>query len=591
MLLERYLEQLAAETMQRALGLDTLPQALLRATADAKFGDYQVNGAMALAKRLQRDPRALAAPIAEALAQQDAIKTAQVAGPGFVNLTLDDEWIAARLTDALADERLGVDEVAQPQTVVVDFSSPNIAKQMHVGHLRSTILGHALIQLSRFVGHHVIGDNHIGDWGTQYGLLLVGMRRWGNEDALNNDAIVELERVYKLASAAAKESQTFADEARAELAKLQAGDEENLRLWKRFVQTTRATLEQIYARLGVTFDTWLGESAYHEALPGVVETLLQRGIAREDNGAVCVFFNEINEADIAGALPHSIPKKLRKRKEPLIVRKKDGAFLYSTTDLATAYHRRDAFGAQRSAYVVDSRQSLHFEQVFAVARLLGIDTQLDHVGFGTILGDDGTPIKTRDGKAITLKALLDEAEQRTEQLINEKSKEGVLRIGPDQLNEARRVIGLGAVKYGDLMQNRLTDYKFDWEKMIALSGNAAPYLQYNYARTRSVFREGNIAWDGYHAALCTEHPAERALARVLLRFGDTVHRAAHSYQPHLVCEYLYTLARQFSRFWRDCPVLNSQAETRASRLALVALCGRQLQLGLKLLGIGVLDKM
>ena len=589
MLLERYLDELAAETMQRALDLPEPPPAILRATTDKKFGDYQVNGAMGLAKRLKKQPRELAAPIAAALMETDAIAKAEVAGPGFVNLTLDDDWIAQKLTDALAGERLGVDEARQPHTVVVDFSSPNIAKQMHVGHLRSTILGHALVQLLRFIGHTVIGDNHLGDWGTQYGLLIVGMRRYGDEEALAQDAIVELERVYKLASAQAKEDEEFAAEARAELAKLQAGDEENRQMWARFVSTTRNTLDKAYERLGVSFDAWLGESAYNEQLPGVVELLMERGIAREDEGAVCVFFNELGGKDIDGALPNALDKKLRKQKAPFIVRKKDGAFLYSTSDIATIHYRRDEFKAQRAVYVVDSRQSHHFKQLFAVARLLGITMQLDHVGFGTILGEDGTPIKTRDGKAITLAALLDEAEQRTESLIKEKSAEGVLRIGDERLEEARRIIGIGAVKYGDLMQNRLTDYKFDWEKMIALSGNASPYLQYNYARTRSVFREGEVDWDGYRATIVTEQPAERALARLLLRFGDTVHRAADTYQPHLLCEHLYALAREFSRFWRDCPVLKSEGATRASRLGLVALCGRQLELGLRLLGIGVLE--
>ncbi|HJL20927.1 MAG TPA: arginine--tRNA ligase, partial [Polyangiaceae bacterium LLY-WYZ-15_(1-7)] len=352
MLLERYLDDLAAATMQEALGLEERPRALLRTTQDPKFGDYQINGAMALAKRLKKAPRDLAGPIAEAMAKHEAIAKADVAGPGFVNLTLDAGWLGRQLAAALGDARLGVDAVEAPEKIVVDFSSPNIAKQMHVGHLRSTIIGWSLVQLYRAVGHEVIGDNHLGDWGTQFGLLIVGMREFGDEGALEKDAIAELERVYKLASKKAKEDEAFAESARAELAKLQGGDPENTALWERFVATTRQTLEAIYARLGVRFDEWLGESAYDAMLPGVVETLLEKGIAREDQGAICVFFHDMDPGAIEGAVEgYALPKRLRKQKQPFIVRKKDGAFLYSTTDISTVLHRKEEMGADQSVYV------------------------------------------------------------------------------------------------------------------------------------------------------------------------------------------------------------------------------------------------
>ncbi|HJK89324.1 MAG TPA: arginine--tRNA ligase [Polyangiaceae bacterium LLY-WYZ-15_(1-7)] len=592
MLLERYLDDLAAATMQEALGLEERPRALLRTTQDPKFGDYQINGAMALAKRLKKAPRDLAGPIAEAMAKHEAIAKADVAGPGFVNLTLDAGWLGRQLAAALGDARLGVDAVEAPEKIVVDFSSPNIAKQMHVGHLRSTIIGWSLVQLYRAVGHEVIGDNHLGDWGTQFGLLIVGMREFGDEGALEKDAIAELERVYKLASKKAKEDEAFAESARAELAKLQGGDPENTALWERFVATTRQTLEAIYARLGVRFDEWLGESAYDAMLPGVVETLLEKGIAREDQGAICVFFHDMDPGAIEGAVEgYALPKRLRKQKQPFIVRKKDGAFLYSTTDIATVLHRKEEMGADRSVYVVGAPQALHFEQLFAVMRLLGVEMGLEHVSFGSVLGEDGKPLKTRDGKTVKLKDLLDEAEQKTREIVEASRAEGKLRIAEEDLDEAVATIGIGAVKWADLMQNRATDYKYDPEKMCSFKGNAGPYVQYQYARVRSLFAEGGLEYEGFEAPIAPEHEAEVGLARVLIRFGDVVHRAAEGSLPNLICDHLYEVASAYSRFYTQCPVLKSEGETRETRLGLAALAGRQLEKGLELLGIEVLERM
>lgn len=585
MLLEKHLDALATDAIQKALELDAPAPALLRPTQDAKFGDYQLNAAMALGKRLGRPPRELAEIIAAALAGTDAIAKCEVAGPGFVNLTLDPAWVGARLSEALADtERDGVPAIEAPEKIVVDFSSPNIAKQMHVGHLRSTIIGDSIVRMFRFVGHEVIGDNHLGDWGTQFGLLIVGMRAWGSQEALAATPVAELERVYKLASAKAKDDESFADGARAELAKLQTGDGANLALWKSFVSATRKTLDVIYERLDVTFDEWLGESAYEDALPGVVELLLDKGIAREDEGAVCVFFQ-----DQAG----KIDKALKKQKSPFIVRKKDGAFLYSTSDIATVQHRRKAFAADRSIYVVGQPQALHFKQLFQVMRLLGEDMRLEHVAFGAVLGDDGKVIRTRsaDGKTITLASLLDEAEERAGKRIEEARKEERLRILDEDLEEAIKVIGIGAVKYADLVQNRMTDYKFDWDKMTSFQGNSGPYMQYAYARTRSIFRKGEIEPEGYEAPIRVEAPAEAGLARQLLRFSDTVHRAAETCQPHLICDHLFELSKAFNTFFAECPVLKSEGETRASRLALTALTGRQLRRGLNLLGMRTIERM
>ncbi|MFW6049720.1 MAG: arginine--tRNA ligase [Myxococcota bacterium] len=582
MRLEPHLDGLAARALREAAGAPDDAPALLRPTQDPSFGDYQINGAMALAKRLGRKPRELAGPVAEALAREDAIASAEIAGPGFINLRLDDDWLAARMTEDLRQvERVGVPPVPSPEKVVVDFSSPNIAKQMHVGHLRSTIIGDAICRLLRFAGHEVVGDNHIGDWGTQFGLLIVGMREWGSDEALEREPIVELERVYKLASERAKQDGGFAERARQELSKLQAGDPENRALWERFVGETRKTLDEIYGRLGVRFDEWLGESAYEHMLPAVIQLLLHRGVAREDQGAICIFWNELPGA----------PKELAKQKEPFIVRKRDGAFLYSTTDIATLLYRRDHFRADRSVYVVDTRQSLHFRQLFAVARMLDVDMRLDHVGFGTVLGPDGRPLRTRDthGNVITLKSLLDEAEQRAAALMHE---EGMDR-GDLDVESVARAVGIGAVKYADLRQNRTSDYKFEWDKMISFKGNAGPYMQYAHARVRSIFRRGAVDAGDVHggASIILGEAAERDLARRLVRFADVVHDAAETYQPHLVCDHLYALARAFSVFFESCPVLRAEPTTRDSRLGLAALTAAQLKKGLELLGIEALDRM
>ena len=572
------LDTLATEVLRETLDIEQ--PALLRATADPTHGDFQINAAMPLAKRLGKSPRDLAGPIADAMAATDPVARAHVAGPGFVNLKLDDAWLGSRLDALATDERDGIDEVTVPQTIVVDFSSPNIAKQMHVGHLRSTIIGDSLVRILRFAGHRVIGDNHIGDWGTQFGLLLVGMRAFGDESALNEQPIVELERVYREASEKAKEDPAFAEQARAELAKLQAGDEENTALWKRFVAATRAALEEVYGRLGVAFDEWLGESTYHSMLSGVVDRLLGEKLAREDQGAICVFFGELTGA----------PKEVARQKEPLIIRKRDGAFLYSTTDIATVLYRRDSMAADRAVYVVDKRQGQHFRQVFALAGLMGIELELDHVGFGMVLGPDGTPIRTRDasGKPVTLLSLLDEAETRAAARIRERDD---LRIPEDEIENVARAVGIGAVKYADLSQNRTSDYKFDLDKMVTFEGDAGPYLQYQYARASSILRKAEEEGAAATGPVALETATERNLAIRLLKVGDQFHQALSTLQPHLLAEHLYDVAKSFSAFHRDCPVLKSSGATRASRLRLTTLTRRQLARCLDLLGIEAIERM
>lgn len=553
--------------------------ALLRRTQDAKFGDYQSNAAMPLGKRLGKSPREVGEQIAQRLAEHSAVAKTEVAGPGFVNIWLDDVWLANILEQQLIDVRQGVTESKPKSKVVVDYSGPNIAKQMHVGHLRSTIIGDSIVRTLRFLGHEVIGDIHLGDWGTQFGLLIVGMREWGDEQAFAEDAIVELERIYKLASERASQDEAFKESARAELAKLQHGDSDNTALWKRFVAATRESLDKCYDLLEITFDEWLGESAYNDMLPGVAKQVQDAGLAREDNGALCVFFGELEQA----------PKALRKQKEPYIIRKRDGAFLYSTTDLATILYRVKNFANDRAVYVVDQRQALHFKQLFALAQMLGIDMKLEHVGFGTVLGSDGKPLKTREGsdKKVTLFELLTEAVERSKAQIQETG----LEVPEDQLEHAARTIGIGAVKYADLRNNRLSDYQFDWDKMISFKGNAGPYIQYAYARIQSIFRKGAIDKPNAPVSMVLASDAEKELARELLRFDDVVHSAAESFEPHQITDHLYALARAFSSFYENCPILKSEGDERSSRIALAALTAAQLKRGLSLLGIGVLERM
>ena len=577
MRIERHLDSLASAALHDALGVDA--PALLKPTQDAKHGDFQINGVLPLAKQLKKSPRELAERVAGKLAGREEIASAEVAGPGFVNLRLSDAWLAARLTEMVKDrERDGVPAAEPARTIVVDYSSPNIAKQMHVGHLRSTIIGDALVRMLRFLGHRVIADNHLGDWGTQFGLLIVGMREWGSQEALSSDPIVELERVYKLASARAETDAAFAAQARAELAKLQAGDAENRALWQRFVDVTRASLDAIYDRLGVRFDVWLGESFYDPMLPGVVELLLERGLAREDQGAICVFWAELEGA----------PAKLKKQKEPFIIRKSDGAYLYSTSDIATVLYRRKEWSADEAIYVVDSRQGGHFEQLFAILELLGEPMALEHVGFGMVLGEDGKPKKTRDvsGKVETLAMLLDEAEARAEaKMIAE------LDLPADMARSLAPAVGIGAVKYADLVQNRLSNYQFSWEKLIAFDGDAGPYLQFAHARASSIFRKGELDRASIAGPIVLEDPTEKALGRKLVRFGDVVHQASEQRYPHFIAEHVYSLCKEYSRFLESCRVLDSQGPTRESRIALVDLTARQIRRGLSLLGIDAPERM
>ena len=569
----------------------------VRASADPRFGDYSGTMAMPLAKMVGRKPREVAVGIIGRLVDQPAYAAVfeppgDPVGPGFINVRVRDDALAAAVTAAVRDDRLGVPPVACPETIIVDFSSPNVAKPMHVGHIRSTVIGDALARILRFRGHRVITDNHLGDWGTQFGMILWGWKHCRDDAAFAADPTAELGRLYRLVRrvADAKPEELAADpEARAlaerhpgagrevlgETAKLHEGDPENRALWERFMPVCRREIDRIYQRLGVTFDHTLGESFFQPFLAGVVDDLLSRGIARESRGAVGVFLDG-DEAP------------------PLLIRKADGAFLYATTDLATIQWRLDHWRPDRILYVVDHRQAQHFEQVFATARRwLGPDCErirLVHVAFGTVLGEDGRPFKTRAGDTVGLEPLLDEGVERAAAIV-EGSRAGIAAA------ERRRVaetVGIGAIKYADLSQNRTTDYVFSFDKMLELKGNTAAYMQYAAARVEGIFAKGNIDRGAVADAageILLADPRERSLALKLLQFGEALEDVEADDRPNILTAYLYDLAGAFSVFYDALPVLKAEGPERASRLALCDLTGRILRRGLALLGIDTPDTM
>lgn len=570
------IRQILEDRTSAAIGFTTGVSApALVYSSDPRFGDYQANGVMAVAKQRGVNPRELAEKVVEKLTPDVSGITLppEVAGPGFINFRLDPAWLGQTLLAAAQDARLGVEPAAQPETIVVDFSAPNIAKPMHVGHIRSTIIGDALTRVLRFLGHRVTTDNHLGDWGTQFGMLIVGYRMVLDWTAYAQDPLTEMERIYQVVQAQAKDDPAIAAQAREELAKLQRGDPDNLTLWQEFVTVSRRAFEETYARLGVRFDHWLGESFYHPLLAQVIAELQEKGLARESEGAICIFYD--NDPELSS--------------HPFLIQKQDGAFLYATTDLATVKYRAETFHPDRIVYVTDARQQLHFRQLFAAARRWGYTMRLEHVWFGTILGEDGRPIKTREGEPIKLMALLDEAEERARAIVQEKNPD----LSAAEQARVARVVGIAAVKYADLSQNRTSDYRFSWDKMLALDGNTAPYLQYAYTRIRSIFRKG--ALEGWQPPadliIHLEAPEEVNLAKQIVRFGDALVQVAADYRPNALTAFLYDLATRFNIFYQTLPVLKAPPESRPTRLLLCDLISRVLRTGLGLLGIETLEVM
>jgi len=653
-----------ARRFRRALsGLVDDPEEMLdmlRRSQDARFGDYQANFAMPLGKRLGRPPREVAAEIVRRVEVEDFCLAPEVAGPGFINLKIRNDWLARRLAAAVSDERLGIPQIPEQEkrTYVIDYSAPNVAKPMHVGHIRSTVIGNSLYRTLRFLGHQVISDNHLGDWGTQFGMIIYGYKHFCDQEAYKQNPVRELERLYRLVNQlveyqeagprlerlanllqeqesrlAAERQATGIPEGRkpdkktakalnrlqatleqlqeeidglkaklaaveaspalsklaaehreigsavlAETAKLHAGDEENRQLWREFMPVCLEEINRIYERLDVSFDHTLGESFYHDQLASLVDELLRHGVARESDGAICVF--------------------LKGRDVPMIVRKKDGAFLYATTDLATLRYRMATWQPDVILYVVDVRQSLHFEQLFAAARLMGYrDLKLTHVSFGTVLGEDGRPFKTRSGDTVGLEGLLDEAVRRAAEIVgaNDDAKPDGPELPPDERARVAEIVGTGAIIYADLAHNRTSDYVFSYDKMLAMNGNTGTYMQYAYARVRSIFAKGNVDVEALRASgapILLDTAAERALGLELLRFAEALDLVVADYRPNQLTGYLFELANRYSTFYEECPVLKAETKPlRNSRLLLCDLTARTIRKGLELLGIKVVDKM
>lgn len=625
--------------------------AMIKPAGNPEHGDYQANCAMPLGKKLNKPPREIADELIGKITLDDFCQSVDVAGPGFINLKLNDNWVKSRLAAALADERLGVPSIADPKTFVIDYSSPNVAKPMHVGHIRSTVIGDALTKVLRFVGHTAISDNHLGDWGTQFGMIIYGYKHFVDKEAYADAPVKELGRLYKYvrklmdyhsavaalpkAEEAIKELETRhqelslqpeSDDKKAakkhakqikaakkkiadqqakvsgleakiavvdsdsdlkshadahsginqavlqETAALHQGDETNKKLWQEFLPFCRQDIQKIYGRLDIEFDHELGESFYHDDLANVVNDLEAKGYTRISDEAVCVFLDNHDT--------------------PMIVKKRDGAFLYSTTDLATIKYRMENWDADACLYVVDHRQSEHFEKLFDVAAMWGYaDNELTHVSFGTVLGNDGTPFKTRSGDTVGLEGLLDEAESRALVVATEQNPE----LPTERHSEISRVVGIGALKYADLSQNRSSDYKFSYDKMLATRGNTATYLQYGYARVQGIVRKTEADMKAIRANPVPfefAEPVERQLGVKLIQFGESLDEVLVDYKPNILCNYLFELSQLFAQFFDQCSVKDAGSESlKTSRLQLCDLTARTVKTGLGLLGIGVLDKM
>ncbi len=626
---------------------------MIRPAQDTKFGDYQANFAMSLGKKVGKSPRDLAAEVVAAVKLDDVCETPEVAGPGFINLRLKKAWLEAAILHAAQDERLGIEPTAKPRTYIVDYSSPNVAKPMHVGHIRSTVIGDALQMTLRILGHKVITDNHLGDWGTQFGMIIYGYKNFRDDAAYKQEPVKELGRLYKYVhqfvdyreslaalpeaekklaqrtgeletqqeltkspdkavakkasdgikrlkkqiedqqdevnslrakiqrvesspelSAIANAHATIDQAVLQETAKLHAGDAENLRLWNEFLPNCRDEIQKVYKRLNISFDYEFGESFYHDGLALVVKDLQERGLAKDSQGAQCVFLEGFDA--------------------PMIVQKRDGAFLYSTTDLATLAFRKEKWNPDAILYVVDHRQADHFDKLFAVARLIGFaDAELVHVKFGTVLGEDGRPYKTRSGDSVGLESLLDEAVARALAIVN--ANEDLATLSDEERKQIAETIGIGALKYADLSQNRTTDYTFSYDKMLLMNGKTATYMQFSYARVQGIFRKCETTPEAVRASKSPIHldqPAERELALQILRISQALQDVTYDYMPNHLTEYLFDLAKSYSTFFENCSVLRAESkEIQQSRLALCDLTARTIRLGLSLLGIGTVEKM
>jgi arginyl-tRNA synthetase len=564
-------QTLLANKLSNALAKAGLPNVGdVTPATDPRFGDYQTNAALVLGKRRGEGPRTLAEKILARLDVGELCESPTVAGIGFINFTLRADAVAKKAGELLEDERLGVAKAGSTRRIVIDFGSPNVAKPMHVGHIRSIVLGDALARIASFLGHEVIRDNHIGDWGTQFGMVIWGWKNLLDRQSLARDPLAEIVRIYKETNQKATSDPQIREACRRELVKLQAGDRENLDIWNECVAFSMQDFEHVYKLLDIHYDIQCGESFYNDRLPATVDRLLKSGIAEISEGAIVVFFRDIPElAD-----------------KPCIIRKRDGGFNYATTDIATVDYRINELKANTVWVVVGAPQVLHFKQIFEIARREGYTADFRHIPFGSILGEDRKLMKTRSGENVPLRELLEEACRRARKIVEEKN--------PD-LSEADKIdiaqkIGIGAVKYADLSQYRMTDYVFSWDRMLSLQGNTAPYLQNAYVRIRSIFRKAGEPAPKIDKLTLTDR-SEINLAKRLCQFAEIVPQVLNDFRPNILANYLFELANSFHTFYEACPVLKSEEPVRSSRLALCDLSGRVLQRGLDLLGIKVPEKM
>jgi arginyl-tRNA synthetase len=560
--------EILQERLQNALqtigiSSDEVPQ--LSPTVEPRYGDYQSNAAMVLGKKLRENPRTLAARIVEALPAHGSGVSAEIAGPGFINFRISPDFLSEQLRRLALEERLGVEPVKRPRTIVIDFSSPNIAKQMHVGHIRSTILGDVLARVARFLGHRVITDNHLGDWGTQFGKVIYGWKHLLTD--LDEDPVGELGRIYREADNLAKKDGAVMEECRAELVKLQQGDQENQRIWQRCVDLSRSEFEKIYDELDIRFDYQLGESFYNPELPNVVHELHEHRVVELSEGATVYWDRSLSQ-------------------DPFIIQKSDGGFGYAATDVATLEYRMRHWRPDAVWYVVGAPQHLHFQQLFSLFRRLGYSIELEHIAFGNILGEDRKLMRTRSGESVPLRDLLREAAIRAEKIVAEKNPQ----LGESERAAIARIVGLGAIKYAELSQHRMSDYIFSWDKLLSLQGNTAPYLQNAYVRSRAIFRKLNAPFV-MPASIELRDEAELVLGKKMLQFPDVVPAILDGFKPNILANYLYELAAQFHGFYESCPVLSAEGATRETRLLLCDVFARLLQTGLQLLGIQAPEKM
>ncbi|WP_410208776.1 arginine--tRNA ligase [Fusobacterium sp.] len=569
LIIDKEIAGLFEKTIKKLYGDKELKPVEVSVATNEKFGDFQTNFAMMNSKLIGNNPRAIAQGIVDNFVENDVIEKLEVAGPGFINIFLKNSYLGDLLKKS-REEAYDYSFLNRKGDVLIDFSSPNIAKRMHIGHLRSTIIGDAIARIYRFLGYHVVADNHIGDWGTQFGKLIIGYRRWLDRKAYEENPIEELERVYVKFSQESENNPALEEEARNELKKLQDGDEENFGLWKEFIKVSMDEYEKLYGRLDVHFDTFYGESFYHNMMQGVVEELVEKKIAVEDDGAKVVFFPEEDNLF------------------PCIVQKKDGAFLYSTSDIATVKFRKDNYDINKIIYLTDERQQDHFKQFFKITDMLGWDVLKYHIWFGIMRFEDGV-FSTRKGNVIRLEQLLDEGKKRAYDIVNEKNPE----LSEEEKENISEVVGVGAIKYADLSQNRQSPIIFEWNKILSFEGNTAPYLQYSYARIQSILRKAEEEGKkiDFSKEIIIQDKLEKALATHIAAFPMAAIKAADTFKPNIIADYLFELAKKFNSFYNNCPILNQEDEILFSRGLIAKITGETIKDGLSLLGIETLDRM